>query len=163
MPDHTPQPGSGRQAIVLPEAAAPRGAYPHAHRAGDLVFVSGTSSRRPDGSIAGASRADDGTLTTDIAVQTRAVIENIDRILRAAGAHLADVVQVTTFLTSMADFDGYNAAYAEYFAAETGPARTTVAVAALPHPDLVVEIQVIAHAVRGPIEAPRPEPTGAPR
>ena len=134
------------RAVILPQAATPLGAYPHARRAGDLVFVSGTSSRRPDGSIAGAHRGADGTLTTDIDVQTRAVLDNIRRILQAAGADLSDVVQVTTFLTDMADFDGYNAAYTDYFSAQSGPARTTVAVAALPHPDLAVEIQVIAWA-----------------
>ncbi len=130
--------------VVLPDGAPPRGAYPHAHRAGDLVFVSGTSSRRPDGSIAGAVVQPDGSRVTDIGEQTRAVIENIARTLDGAGASLRDVVQITTFLIDMADFDGYNAAYGEYFDAATGPARTTVAVAALPHPDLVIEIQAIA-------------------
>ena len=55
-----------------------------------------------------------------------------------------DLVQITAYLVDMADFDGYNAVYAEYFD-ETGPARTTVAVRELPHPDLLIEIQAIAY------------------
>jgi 2-aminomuconate deaminase len=122
-------------AFVVAGQAAPRGRFPHVRRAGDLLFISGTSSRRPDDSIAGCG---------DVRVQTRAVIDNIQTLLRAAGAELADLVQVTTFLVSMDDFDGYNEVYAEFFD-ETGPARTTVAVRALPHPDLLIEIQAIAH------------------
>lgn len=130
--------------IVRADGAPPRGAYPHAHRAGDLIFVSGTSSRRPDGTIAGAVVDAGGSLTTDIGEQTHAVIANIARTLEDAGASLRDLVQITTFLVDMSDFDGYNQAYAEYFDAATGPARTTVAVAALPHPQLAIEIQAIA-------------------
>ena len=81
----------------------------------------------------------------DIRAQTRAVIENIQDILRAVGAELTDLVQVTTFLVSMNDFGGYNAVYAEYFD-ESGPARTTVAVHQLPHPHLLIEIQAVALA-----------------
>ena len=70
----------------------------------------------------------------DIRAQTRAVIENLTAILAAVGASLADVVEVTTFLVDMDDFAGYNEVYAEYFTADTGPARTTVAVHQLPAP-----------------------------
>lgn len=87
----------------------------------------------------------DGRKVMDVAVQTRAVIENIGDILTAVGSSLADLVQVTCYLVDMVDFDAYNAAYAEYFDAETGPTRTTVAVRALPHPDLLIEIQAVAH------------------
>ena len=124
----------------------PRGAYPHTRRAGDFIFVSGTSSRRSDNTIAGAEAVDGmGTKRLDIKVQTREVIRNIERNLKAAGASLDDVVDVTSFLVNMNDFAGYNEAYAEFFDAETGPARTTVAVHQLPHPDLVVEIKVMAY------------------
>jgi 2-aminomuconate deaminase len=116
--------------------AHPRGRFPHVRRSGDLLFVSGTSSRRPDDSVAGVG---------DIGVQTRAVIENIRELLRVAGADLTDLVQVTTFLVSMDDFAAYNDVYGEFFD-ETGPARTTVAVRELPHPDLLIEIQAIARA-----------------
>jgi 2-aminomuconate deaminase len=86
-----------------------------------------------------------GTVQFDIREQTRAVIENIRAILQSAGAGLEDVVEVSTFLVDMADFAGYNAAYAEYFSAETGPARTTVAVHQLPHPHLRIEIKAVAY------------------
>jgi len=130
-------------AVVVAGKATPRGRFPHVKVAGDLVFVSGTSSRRPDNTIAGASVDELGTASLDIAAQTRAVIENLRDILRAVGADLADLAQVTTYLVSMNDFGGYNAAYAEYFD-ETGPARTTVAVHQLPHPHLLIEMQAIA-------------------
>ena len=68
--------------------------------------------------------------TLDIRVQTRAVLDNIAGLLGEVGLSLADLVDVTSFLVTMDDFDGYNEVYGEYFAADTGPARTTVAVAA---------------------------------
>jgi 2-aminomuconate deaminase len=131
--------------VVLPGRAKPRGAYPHLRRAGPFIFVSGTSSRRADNSIAGASVDAMGTAQFDIRAQTRAVIENIRDILSHAGADLKDVVEVCTYLVDMADFAGYNEAYAEFFSAETGPARTTVAVHALPHPHLRIEIKAVAY------------------
>ena len=129
---------------TVPGAATPRGRFPHARRAGDYVYVSGTSARRPDNSIAGAAVDPMGTADLDIRVQTRAVIENIGAILTSLGSSLSDVVSLTSYLVSMNDFGGYNEAYAEYFD-ETGPARTTVAVHQLPHPHLLVEIQAVAY------------------
>ena len=133
----------GARSEVVAGKATPRGAYPHVKVVGGLAFVSGTSSRRPDDTIAGAELVD-GHMVRDVAVQTRAVIENIRDILGAVGASLADLVQVTCYLVDMTDFPAYNAAYAEYFDAASGPTRTTVAVRALPHPDLLIEIQAIA-------------------
>ncbi|WP_452602102.1 RidA family protein [Pontimicrobium sp. MEBiC06410] len=124
----------------------PRGAYPHVKRVGDFIFVSGTSSRRPDNTIAGVEVIDEmGTKRLDAYVQTQEVIKNIERNLAKEGASLKDVVDVTSFLVNMNDFAGYNKAYAEFFKKETGPTRTTVAVHQLPHPDLVVEIKVMAY------------------
>ncbi|MER7502695.1 RidA family protein [Nonomuraea pusilla] len=131
-------------ALLVEGKARPRGRFPHVRRAGEFVFVSGTSSRRPDGSFAGASADEMGTTTLDIRVQTRAVIENIADLLAAAGGDLRDVVSVTTYLVNMNDFGGYNEVYGEYFD-ESGPARTTVAVHQLPHPHLLIEISCIAH------------------
>jgi 2-aminomuconate deaminase len=131
--------------VILPGRAKPRGAYPHLRRAGPFLFVSGTSSRRPDNTIAGASTDALGTAQFDIREQTRAVIENIRDILGNVGADLRDVVEICTYLVDMADFAGYNEAYAEYFSAESGPARTTVAVHALPHPLLRIEIKAVAY------------------
>jgi len=124
----------------------PRGAYPHTKRVGDFIFVSGTSSRRPDNTIAGVEIIDNmGTKRLDIEAQTRAVLDNIAANLDKVGATMKDIVDVSTFLVNMNDFAGYNKAYADYFDAETGPTRTTVAVHQLPHPDLVVEIKVTAY------------------
>ncbi len=130
-------------AKVVAGQAAPRGRYPHFKQAGDLVYVSGTSARRPDNTIAGAAVDAMGTATLDIRAQTRAVIENIREILAQAGAGLSDLVQVTVYLVSMNDFGGYNEVYGEYFD-ETGPTRTTVAVHQLPHPHLLIEMQAVA-------------------
>lgn len=129
--------------ITVAGKATPRGRFPHAKVAGDLVFVSGTSSRRPDNTIAGAEVDEFGTTRLDIAVQTRAVLANIREILAEAGCTLADVVQATSYLVDMNDFAAYNAVWAEHFD-ESGPARTTVAVHQLPHPHLRIEIQAIA-------------------
>jgi reactive intermediate/imine deaminase len=129
-------------------SVTPRGRYPHAKVVGDFVYVSGTSARQPDNSIAGASADDLGTARLDIREQTRAVIENIRGVLASAGADLTDLVQVTTYLVSMNDFGGYNSVYGEYFS-EDGPARTTVAVHQLPHPHLLIEMQAVAHVERG--------------
>lgn len=138
------KPAAGVASAVLPGRAKPRGSYPHFHRAGDFIFVSGTSARRADDSIAGASIDAAGRAVLDIRTQTRAVLENIQAILAAAGAALGDVVEVSTYLIDMADFAGYNEVYSEFFAHD-GPARTTVAVAALPHPQLLIEIKAVAY------------------
>jgi 2-aminomuconate deaminase len=123
----------------------PRGRFPLAKRVGELVYVSGTSARRPDNTIAGASVDELGTTDLDIRAQTRAVLDAIGATLHQHGADLNDLVQVTTYLVSMNDFGGYNEVWAEYFD-ETGPTRTTVAVHQLPHPHLLIEIQAVAHA-----------------
>lgn len=124
--------------------ATPRGKFPHIRRAGDFLFVSGTSSRLPDNTIAGAQADAMGTTTLDIRVQTRAVIENIKDILVSEGAALADVVEISSYLVNMNDFGGYNQVYGEYFDVD-GPTRTTVAVHQLPHPHLLIEIKAIAY------------------
>ncbi|MFM9135204.1 MAG: RidA family protein [bacterium] len=130
-------------AKVVPGKATPRGAYPHVKVVGDQVWVSGTSSRRADDTFAGVHVDADGSVRLDIREQTRSVIENIRDILRSVGADLAYLVQVTTYLVDMADFSGYNEAYAEFFDF-SGPTRTTVAVRELPHPHLLIEITAVA-------------------
>ncbi len=124
--------------------AAPRGKFPHVKRAGDFVYVSGTSSRRPDNSFEGVEVDELGTTKLDIRAQTRAVIENIRDILKSVDSGLSDIVDVTSFLVNMNDFGAYNDVYAEYFDYE-GPTRTTVAVHQLPHPHLLIEIKVVAY------------------
>ena len=132
------------ESTVLAGKARPRGRYPHLKRAGDYLFVSGTSSRRPDNSFAGAEADELGTMKLDIRVQTEAVIENVRDILASAGAGLEDLVELTTFLANINDFGGYNEVYGRYFD-EGGPARTTVAVHQLPHPYILIEIKAIAY------------------
>ncbi|QIC85871.1 RidA family protein [Serratia liquefaciens] len=132
------------QAMVVKGKAAPRGRFPHVKRAGDFLFVSGTSARLPDNSIAGAEADAMGATRLAIDVQTRAVLDNIRDILRSVGADLNDVVEISAFLVNMNDFSGYNAVYADYFDYD-GPTRTTVAVHQLPHPHLLIEIKAIAY------------------
>jgi 2-aminomuconate deaminase len=129
---------------VIAGKAKPRGKYPHVKRAGDFLFVSGTSARQADNTIAGAEVDEFGTTHLDIRAQTKAVIENVRDILKSVGAQLDDVVEVTSYLVSMNDFAGYNEVYGEYFGYD-GPARTTVAVHQLPHPHLLIEIRAMAY------------------
>lgn len=128
---------------VLEGLAAPRGKYPHFKRAGDFIFVSGISSRRPDNGFEGATTDAAGVTTLDIRAQTRAVIRNLRTILAGAGAGLEDLVQVTCYLVDMKDFAGYNEAYGELFP-HGGPTRTTIAVRELPHPHILIEINGVA-------------------
>jgi 2-aminomuconate deaminase len=129
---------------VIDGKASPRGKYPHLKRAGDFLFVSGTSARRADNTIAGAEVDELGTTRLDIREQTKSVIENLRDILASVNAQLEDVVELTTYLVNMNDFAGYNQVYGEYFGHD-GPARTTVAVHQLPHPHLLIEIRAMAY------------------
>jgi 2-aminomuconate deaminase len=129
---------------VIAGKAQPRGRYPHVKRAGDFLFVSGTSARRADNTIAGAEVDEFGTTHLDIRAQTKAVLENVRDILKHVGAQLEDLVELTTYLVNMNDFAGYNEVYGEFFSYD-GPARTTVAVHQLPHPHLLIEIRAMAY------------------
>jgi len=125
------------------------GNYPYVRRAGDFLYISGTSARQPDNSIVGAEMDDMGRVDLDIRAQTRATLENIRANLTAEGADLGDLVELTVFLVHMNDFRGYNEVYNSYFDAASGPARTTVAVHQLPNPRLLVEMKGVAHKPRG--------------
>lgn len=130
---------------TLTNKATPRGSYSHIRKAGNFYYVSGTSSRKKDNSFAGVHQVDEmGTMQLDIKEQTKAVIENIKDILASENLDLTHVVDVTSFLVNMNDFGGYNQVFKEYFGL-IKPARTTVAVHQLPHPNLVVEIKVVAY------------------
>ena len=129
---------------VVPGKAKPRGRFPHIRRAGDFLFVSGTSSRRPDDTIEGAETDAAGNVNRDIRIQTRAVIRNIADILDSEGAGLDNLGEVSSCLVSMDVFAAYNEVWAEFFT-EGGPTRTTVAVRQLPHPDLLIEMKAVAH------------------
>jgi 2-aminomuconate deaminase len=130
---------------IIDGKAKPLGAYPYFKRAGDFIFVSGTSSRREDNTHIGVDIDENGNVSLDIKKQTRAVINNIKITLKAAGADLSDLVEISTYLINMDDFSDYNDVYAEFFDAKTGPARTTIAVHQLPHPHLLIEIKAVAY------------------
>jgi 2-aminomuconate deaminase len=123
--------------VVSTRGPEPVGAYPHAKRVGDFLFVSGIGPRTR------SSKTIPGVDPHDIEVQTKAVFENIRFILEDAGASWDDIVDVTVFLTNMKrDFAAFNRLYAEAFTANR-PTRTTVEVGALPTP-IAVELKVIA-------------------
>ena len=127
-------------------APPPVGAYPHARRAGELLFLSGIGPRpAAGGAIPGTETRADGTVvTTDIEAQCHAVFANVRAVLESAGATMNDLVDVTVFLTDIErDFAVYNRVYAEYFSADGGPCRTTVEVTRLPTP-IAIELKCIA-------------------
>ena len=127
-------------------APPPVGAYPHARRAGELLFLSGIGPRpAAGGAIPGTETRADGTVvTTDIEAQCHAVFANVRAVLESAGATMNDLVDVTVFLTDIErDFAAYNRVYAEYFSADDGPCRTTVEVTRLPTP-IAIELKCIA-------------------
>jgi 2-aminomuconate deaminase len=129
-------------------AAEPVGAFPHAKRVGNFLFLSGIGPRvRCSKEIPGVQLDSAGNVTNyDIAKQCHAVFENVRLVLEDAGATWNDIVDVTVFLTNMKeDFPIYNKLYAEYFAGDgkPNPTRTTVEVTALPTP-IAIELKVIA-------------------
>lgn len=129
-------------------APEPVGAFPHAKRVGNLLFLSGIGPRvRGSKEIPGVTLDALGNIASyDIETQCRAVFENVRLVLEDAGATWNDIVDVTVFLTDMkADFATYNRIYPEYFAGagKPNPTRTTVEVGALPTP-IAIELKVIA-------------------
>jgi 2-aminomuconate deaminase len=130
--------------IIAPDKAQPLGRYPHTRRIGPWVFISGTSSRRPDNSYAGAEQQASGQWDLDIKIQTKAVLENIKHYLQLNGGDLQHLVDVTVFLKDMKHFDEYNEVYNSFFSS-TGPCRTTVAAADLPKPQILIEIKGTAY------------------
>ena len=129
-------------------APEPVGAFPHAKRVGNLLFLSGIGPRvRGSKEIPGVTLDESGNITAyDIETQCRAVFENVRLVLEDSGASWNDIVDVTVFLTNMkADFPTYNRIYPEYFAGpgKPNPTRTTVEVGALPTP-IAIELKVIA-------------------
>ncbi len=126
-------------------APAPVGAYPHARRVGDLLFLSGVGPRQPfTNAIPGNVHDADGRLVSyDIEQQCRQVFANVRAVLEASGARLEQLVDVTVFLTDMTrDFPVYNRLYAEYFKG-VDACRTTLGITALPTP-IAIELKCIA-------------------
>jgi 2-aminomuconate deaminase len=140
------EPVDSENSVNTEKAPKPVGAYPHARREGDLIYLSGVGPRQPqDNSIPGGPIKDTNgnPLNYDIKAQTHAVIDNISRILEEAGSSINNVIDVTSFLVDMdRDFAGYNEVWAETLG-KVGPTRTTLAISALPTP-IAVEMKVIA-------------------
>jgi 2-aminophenol/2-amino-5-chlorophenol 1,6-dioxygenase alpha subunit len=121
--------------VVTSRAAAPVGAYPHARRVGDLLFLSGIGPRKPV----------TNEIPIGIEAQTRATVDNVRVILEDAGSSLEKILDVTVYLTDMKrDFDSFNRVYAELLGS-IQPTRTTVGVDSLPTP-IAVEMKIIAAA-----------------
>jgi 2-iminobutanoate/2-iminopropanoate deaminase len=124
----------GKHVIRAADGAPPLGAYSHGWRAGDLIFVTGTGPVGPDGKVVGAT----------IEEQTNVTIDNIEAVLKAEGASLADVVKVSVHLSDTNFFSRYNAVYKQRFS-EPYPARTTVGSDLHQVPGMLIEIECIAY------------------
>ncbi|PYJ27607.1 MAG: 2-aminomuconate deaminase [Verrucomicrobia bacterium] len=136
------------QTFESERAPEPVGAFPHAKRVGEFLFLSGIGPRkRGSKEIPGVMLDSIGNIVSyDIETQCRAVFENVRLVLEDAGATWQDIVDVTVFLTNMKkDFPIFNRLYAEYFAGpgKPNPTRTTIEVGALPTP-IAIELKVIA-------------------
>jgi 2-iminobutanoate/2-iminopropanoate deaminase len=123
-----------KQAILTGRSQPPLGPYSQAIRAGDLLFISGQTSRGPDGEI----------IPGDIRKQTAQVLSNISAVCEAAGGGLGHVVKTTVYLVNMRDYVDMNEVYSDFFDDEP-PARSTVQVAALSSSELKVEIEATAY------------------
>jgi 2-iminobutanoate/2-iminopropanoate deaminase len=129
---------SSKTRITTTQAPAAIGPYSQAIRTGDLLFTSGQVALDP---------ATGALVSGGIEAQTTRVLENLKAVLAAAGLDFAQVIKTTVFLKNMSDFAAMNEVYARYLAPQgvVPPARSTVAVAALPK-DALVEIELIAKA-----------------
>jgi len=128
-----------------PRAPEPVGLYPHARRVGNMLYLSGVGPRkRGSKDIPGVKLDGSGKIVSyDIEEQCRSVFQNVRYILEDAGSSWENIIDVTVYLTNMAnDFASYNRLYAEYFK-DNKPCRTTVEVNALPTP-IAIELKVIA-------------------
>ena len=131
--------------IETDNAAKPLGAYPHARRAGNLLFLSGIGSRSAkDNTIPGLVQDEQGNIVSyDIEAECHAVFANVKAVLEASGSSWEQIIDVTVFLTNMKkDFPLYNKIYGDYFK-NVQACRTTVEVKSLPTP-MAIELKVIA-------------------
>jgi len=131
--------------IHTDKASAPLGAYPHARKVGNLLFLSGIGPRNSkDNSIPGLELDAEGNIIKyDIEAECHSVFANIKAVLEASGSSWEKIIDVTVFLTNMKkDFLVYNKIYAEYFTSVQA-CRTTVEVKSLPTP-IAIELKVIA-------------------
>jgi 2-aminomuconate deaminase len=134
-----------KETIHTSNAAKPLGAYPHARKVGNLLFLSGIGPRSAaDNSIPGLVQDQEGNIVSyDIEAECHSVFANVKAVLEASGSSWDKMVDVTVFLTNMKkDFPIYNRVYGEYFR-EVQACRTTVEVKSLPTP-IAIELKVIA-------------------
>ncbi len=136
------------ETIMSESAPEPVGAYPHAKRVGNLLFLSGVGPRkRGTKDIPGVQLDATGKIVSyDIGEQCRSVFQNVRAVVEEAGSQWKNIVDVTVFLTNMRnDFARYNELYAEYFAGpeNPNPARTTLEINCLPTP-IAIELKVVA-------------------
>lgn len=127
------------------KAPEPVGAYPHARKVGNLLFLSGVGPReRGSKKIPGVELDEQGNISSyDIETQCNSVFQNIKYILEDAGSSWDNIVDVQVFLTNMKDdFKTYNRVYAEWFK-DNQPCRTTIEINCLPTP-IAIELKVIA-------------------
>ena len=134
--------------VTSQRAPEPVGAFPHAKRVGNLLFLSGIGPRRRGTKqIPGVTLDDERRIVDyDIQAQCHSVFKNVLTVLEDAGASWNDIVDVTVFLTNMKDdFPIFNRIYAEYFAGENkpNPTRTTMEINCLPTP-IAIELKIIA-------------------
>ena len=134
--------------VMSNRAPEPVGAYPHARRGGNLLFLSGVGPRkRGSAEIPGVEQDEHGNVVAyDIEAQCRSCFDNVRAVLEDAGSTWRDIVDVVVFLTDMKkDFPAFNRLYGEYFAGpgNPNPTRTTIEIGALPTP-IAVELKVIA-------------------
>jgi len=124
---------------IFPDGGAtPRGHYTPGIRAGDFIYVSGQGPIDP---------VTDVLVVTDVETQTRITLENVGRILAAAGAGITDIVKVSMFLRDIGDFQAMNRAYAAFFG-EHKPARTTIE-SKFHKSEMLVEVDCVAYKPRG--------------
>lgn len=141
----TSKPETRNDLISTENAAKPLGAYPHARKVGNLLFLSGIGSRSAkDNCIPGLELDAGGNIVNyDIEAECRQCFANVKAVLEASGSSWDRIVDVTVFLTNMkTDFTVYNKIYGEYFS-EVQACRTTVEVKSLPTP-IAIELKVIA-------------------
>jgi len=134
-----------RSTIDAGGAPRPVGAYPHARRVGNLLFLSGIGPRDPQtNEVPGLKRSASGNYEAfDFEAQCHAVFQNVRRVLEASGARWEHLVDITVFLVHMErDFPTFNRVYAQYFT-DHQPCRTTVGIDALPTP-IAIELKCIA-------------------
>lgn len=137
--------GSNGIGYTLTEGTATLAHYPHARSAGGLMWISGLSARRPDQSIPGVRNSPDG-IVREFLPQAEGVFDNLERILAAVGSDLTQVVDIFAMLVRPEDYSTFNGIYNQRFPATGGPTRTTCIVRALPLPDLLIELKVVAVA-----------------